>query len=78
MRQSIGDLMRERVFVPLGMTRTSMVWEPYFAADMANGYDEAGSRWGTMPGVGLARLVPWTATCAMSLFSPVRCSVATA
>jgi CubicO group peptidase (beta-lactamase class C family) len=45
-RQSIGDLMREKVFVPLGMTRTSMVWEPYFAADMANGYDEAGKSLG--------------------------------
>jgi hypothetical protein len=43
---AIGALMREKVLVPLGMTRTSMVWEPYFAADMANGYDEAGKSLG--------------------------------
>jgi CubicO group peptidase (beta-lactamase class C family) len=32
--------MRERVFEPLGMTRTSMVWEERFENDFANGYDE--------------------------------------
>ncbi len=38
--QSVDDLMRERVFKPLQMTRTSMIWQPEFSADMAIGYDE--------------------------------------
>ena len=40
--KSIEELMRERIFQPLGMTRTSMVWEPQFERDYANGYDEEG------------------------------------
>ena len=35
-------LMQERVFQPLGMTRTSMVWQERFESDFANGYDEYG------------------------------------
>jgi len=35
-------LMRDRVFEPLGMTRTSMVWKERFEGDYANGYDEYG------------------------------------
>jgi CubicO group peptidase (beta-lactamase class C family) len=35
-----GELMRERVFLPLGMTRTSMVWNSRFEDNFANGYDE--------------------------------------
>lgn len=42
MRRPLGDLMRERVFQPLGMTRSSMVSEDRFANDLANGYDEWG------------------------------------
>jgi CubicO group peptidase (beta-lactamase class C family) len=42
-RKSVEDLMRERLFAPLGMTRTSMVWQPRFETDFANGYDEAGT-----------------------------------
>ncbi|MBX7186798.1 MAG: beta-lactamase family protein [Vicinamibacteria bacterium] len=38
----VGALMRERIFEPLGMTRTSMVWRDDFATDLAQGYDEAG------------------------------------
>ena len=34
--------MRERVFQPLGMTRTSMVWQSAFESDYANGYDGYG------------------------------------
>ena len=34
--------MQERVFTPLGMTRTSMVWQERFESDFANGYDEYG------------------------------------
>lgn len=38
----IEDLMRSRVFQPLGMSRTSMTWQPRFESDYANGYDEYG------------------------------------
>jgi CubicO group peptidase (beta-lactamase class C family) len=34
--------MQERVLQPLGMTRTSMVWQQAFESDHANGYDEYG------------------------------------
>jgi CubicO group peptidase (beta-lactamase class C family) len=38
--KSLEDLMQERVFQPLGMTRTSMVSHWRFEGDSANGYDE--------------------------------------
>ena len=38
----LEQLMEERVFRPLGMTRTSMVWQEKFETDYANGYDEYG------------------------------------
>ena len=38
----IEALMQEELFIPLKMTRTSMVWEPRFESDFANGYDEYG------------------------------------
>jgi len=38
----LEELMRQRVFEPLGMTRTSMVWQSRFESDYANGYDEYG------------------------------------
>ena len=38
----LEELMREEVFGPLGMTRTSMVWQSRFEDDFANGYDEYG------------------------------------
>ena len=41
-KQPLETLMQERVFRPLGMTRTSMVWQPAFESDCANGYDEYG------------------------------------
>ncbi len=40
MNKPLGDLMRERVFQPMGMDRTSMVWEQTFEDNYANGYDE--------------------------------------
>jgi len=40
--QPLQALMDEKLFQPLGMTRTSMVWEPKFESDFANGYDEYG------------------------------------
>jgi CubicO group peptidase (beta-lactamase class C family) len=39
-KKGMGDLMRERVFEPLGMTRTSMTWKLGFESDHAEGYDE--------------------------------------
>jgi CubicO group peptidase (beta-lactamase class C family) len=38
--KSLTALMEEELFGPLGMTRTSMVWEARFDSDFANGYDE--------------------------------------
>jgi CubicO group peptidase (beta-lactamase class C family) len=35
-------VMQEQLFTPAKMTRTSMVWEPRFGSDFANGYDEYG------------------------------------
>ncbi len=40
--KSLQTLMDENLFQPLGMTRTSMMWEPRFENDFANGYDESG------------------------------------
>jgi CubicO group peptidase (beta-lactamase class C family) len=41
-KKPFEDLMREHVFQPIGMTRTSMVWQSRFESDFANGYDEYG------------------------------------
>ena len=41
-KQPVAALMQTRVFQPLGLTRTSMVWEDRFESDFANGYDEYG------------------------------------
>jgi len=38
----LEELMRERVFQPFGMSRTSMTWQDRFESDYANGYDEYG------------------------------------
>ena len=38
----VATLMKERLFVPFGMTRTSMTWREDFAANVAIGYDENG------------------------------------
>lgn len=40
--QSTTDRMAERVFRPLGMTRTSMVWRPDYEADHVTGHDDQG------------------------------------
>ena len=37
-KRSVGELLRERVFEPLGMTRTSLVWQPQLAGNTAIGY----------------------------------------
>ena len=41
-QKPLDELMRDRVFQPFGMTRTSMVWQSAFESDYANGYDEYG------------------------------------
>ena len=41
-RKPLHQFMRERVFEPFGMRRTSTVWESEFESDFANGYDERG------------------------------------
>jgi CubicO group peptidase (beta-lactamase class C family) len=46
-KRGLKELMTERIFGPMGMTRTSMVWEPRFEDDYANGYDEAGKSLGS-------------------------------
>jgi CubicO group peptidase (beta-lactamase class C family) len=46
-QRPLNDLMRERIFAPFGMTRTSMVWESRFESDYANGYDEQGRSLGS-------------------------------
>ena len=38
----LEELMDSRVFKPIGMTRTSMVWQERFEKDFAIGYDENG------------------------------------
>jgi CubicO group peptidase (beta-lactamase class C family) len=39
-QRPLAELMRERVFQPLGMERSSMIWQPDYESDFANGYDE--------------------------------------
>ena len=39
-KKPLGELMDERVFHPLDMTRTSMTWSLRFEGEHANGYDE--------------------------------------
>jgi CubicO group peptidase (beta-lactamase class C family) len=43
----LQELMQAQMFQPLGMTRTSMVWEDRFESNSANGYDEYGRSLGT-------------------------------
>ena len=46
MHRPAQALMQERIFRRFGMARTSMVWEPAFESDFANGYDEYGRSFG--------------------------------
>ena len=41
-KRPLAELMRQHVFQPFRMTRSSMVWENHFDSDYANGYDEYG------------------------------------
>ncbi len=40
--KSLTVLMQEDLYGPLKMTRTSMIWQPRFESNFANGYDEYG------------------------------------
>jgi CubicO group peptidase (beta-lactamase class C family) len=40
--KSDTEIMRSELFEPVGMTRTSMVWQPGFEDNFADGYDEYG------------------------------------
>jgi len=44
--QSTNDLMQKRIFQPLGMTRTNLIWDQRFEDNFANGYDEQGKSLG--------------------------------
>jgi len=45
--QPLQDLMRERIFTPFGMQRSSMLWEPRFEQDHVVEYDENAHPLGT-------------------------------
>jgi len=45
-RRPFADLMAEREFRPLGMTRTSMTWTRFFEDDFSNAYDAQGNSLG--------------------------------
>lgn len=45
-KKSVTELIQKHIFQPLGMTRTSMVWEQRFEDNYANGYDEQGKSLG--------------------------------
>jgi CubicO group peptidase (beta-lactamase class C family) len=47
-KRPLQDLMQENVFQPLGMTRSSVVWQARFEDDYANGYDEYGRSLGPL------------------------------
>ena len=41
-KRPLEDLMREKVFIPYGMTTSSYTWQPRFEANFCHGHDEAG------------------------------------
>ena len=45
-KQPLSTLMQRRIFVPFGMTHTSMTWRAQFEENYANGYDENGKSLG--------------------------------
>ena len=46
MGKPLDELIAERIFDQLGMTRTSLLWKDSFVANAANGYDPAGTSLG--------------------------------
>ncbi len=45
-KKSVTDLLQQRLYRPLRMTRSSMVWQTEFDSNFANGYDERGKSLG--------------------------------
>lgn len=45
--KSLPQVMQEELFGPLKMSHTSMIWQPRFESDFANGYDEYGHSLGS-------------------------------
>jgi len=39
-KKDVGEMMRDRIFKPLGMTHTGMTWQEQFKDEVAIGYDE--------------------------------------
>ena len=46
MGMPVEEMMDQRIFKPLGMTSSSMIWQHRFEADYSNGYDEQGKSLG--------------------------------
>ena len=46
MGMPVEEMMDQRIFKPLGMTNSSMIWQHRFEADYSNGYDEQGKSLG--------------------------------
>jgi CubicO group peptidase (beta-lactamase class C family) len=42
LKLSVEDELQRRFFKPLGMTRTSLIWQDSFGTNLADGWDEAG------------------------------------
>ncbi len=40
LKKEVGEMMRDRIFKPFGMTNTSMTWQEHFKDDLAVGHDE--------------------------------------
>ena len=47
--RSVGELMQQRIFRRFAMARTTMVWKPELAADLALGHDPQGRSLGHRP-----------------------------
>jgi serine-type D-Ala-D-Ala carboxypeptidase/endopeptidase len=41
-RRPLEDLMREKIFIPYGMTTSSYTWQPRFEKNFCHGHDETG------------------------------------
>jgi D-alanyl-D-alanine-carboxypeptidase/D-alanyl-D-alanine-endopeptidase len=41
-KRTLEDLMREKIFIPYGMTTSSYTWQPRFEKNFCHGHDEAG------------------------------------
>lgn len=58
-KKSLDELMQERVFQPLGMTRTSMILQDRFDTTMRMATTTTDGRWARRKGKRRMRRVPW-------------------